>query len=169
MNEMMNPARIERRIYLIRGYKVMMDRDLAELYGVKTKVLIQAVKRNRYRFPDDFMLRLTEKEFRNLRSQIVTSSWGGRRHRPYLFTEHGIAMLSSVLNSKRAILINISIMRAFARLRHFSSTRAELANKVKDLEIVVGKHDRHILGIVQAIKQLVDPKKASKRPIGFGN
>ena len=111
------PERIEAGILLIRGQRVMLDSDLAELYGVPSKVMLQAVRRNAERFPDDFMFRLTRDEFRILRSQIVTSSWGGRRYPPYAFTEQGVAMLSSVLNSPRAVQVNIEIMRTFVRLR----------------------------------------------------
>jgi len=108
---------IMNKIYLIRGQKVMLDSDLAELYNVRTKVLNQAVKRNFRRFPADFMFQLLEKEYENLRSQYVTSSWGGRRGYPFVFTEQGVAMLSSVLNSERAILVNIHIIRVFTRMR----------------------------------------------------
>jgi hypothetical protein len=114
--------RITSKIYLIRGMKVMLDRDLAELYDVETKVLKQAVRRNIDRFPEDFMFELSKEEFKNLRSQFVTSSWGGVRYRPYAFTEQGVAMLSSVLKSERGIRVNIQIMRAFIKLRQFAQT-----------------------------------------------
>jgi len=125
---------IEHRIYLLRNHKVMLDRDLAHLYGVDTRILNQAVKRNRERFPEDFMFQLSSKETRNLRSQIVTSRWGGRRYLPYAFTEQGVAMLSSVLKSKRAIQVNIAIMRTFVRLRQILATHKELARKLEELE-----------------------------------
>src|SRR6266851_9363592 len=119
--------RIASRIYLIRGEKVMLDSDLAELYGVETRVLVQAVKRNNERFPDDFMFQLTEAEFENLRSQSVMSSWGGRRYPPYAFTELGTAMLSTVLRSKQALQVNIAIMRTFVRLREILATHRDVA------------------------------------------
>jgi hypothetical protein len=119
------------KIFLIRGYKVMLSNDLAELYNVQVKRLIQAVKRNRERFPDDFMFQLSRDEFRNLKSHIVTSSWGGaRRSTPYAFTEQGVAMLSSVLRSRRALQVNIAIMRAFVKLREILSTHKELAQNL---------------------------------------
>lgn len=127
---------IEKKILLIHGQKVMLDSDLADLYGVQTKVLVQAVKRNINRFPTDFMFQLTAEEAVLLRSQIVTSSsgHGGRRYVPYVFTEQGVAMLSSVLNSKRAIEVNIQIMRAFVKLREMMSTHKDLARKLTELE-----------------------------------
>jgi hypothetical protein len=127
--------RIERSILLIRGQKVMLSTDLAELYQVEPRVLVQAVKRNIARFPEDFMFQLTEEEFYNLKSQFVISSWGGlRRAKPYAFTEQGVAMLSSVLNSERAIKVNIEIMRAFVRLRRLLASHADLARKLEALE-----------------------------------
>jgi hypothetical protein len=126
---------IEGKIFLIRGHKVMLSIDLAELYNVEPKVLTQAVKRNVERFPSDFMFQLTYREFTNLKSQIVTSSWGGiRRAMPYAFTEQGVAMLSGILNSPRAIRVNIEIMRAFVRLRQMLISNAELARKLNALE-----------------------------------
>ncbi|MCL5238377.1 MAG: ORF6N domain-containing protein, partial [Nitrospirae bacterium] len=136
---------IEGKIYIIRGHKVMLSNDLAELYDVEPKVLIQAVKRNIDRFPEDFMFQLTNQEFVNLKSQIVTSSWGGiRRATPYAFTEQGVAMLSSVLRSKQAVLVNIAIMRAFVKLREILSTHKELAHKLAQLERKMEKHDDEI-------------------------
>ena len=126
---------IEKKILLIRGEKVMLDADLAELYGVETKILVRAVKRNVDRFPSDFMIQLNKEEFENLRFQFGTSSrWGGRRYLPYAFTEQGVAMLSSVLNSDRAIKVNIEIMRAFVRLRQMLASNKELAKRLDDLE-----------------------------------
>ena len=126
---------VERRILILRGERVLLDGDLAELYGVETRALIQAVKRNTARFPEDFMFQLTAKEYVNLRSQTVTSrSWGGRRTPPYAFTEQGVAMLSSVLRSERAIAVNVEIMRAFVRLRELLATHADLARKLSALE-----------------------------------
>ncbi len=156
---------IERKILLLRGKKVMLDADLADLYGVKTKSLIQAVKRNLDRFPGDFMFQLTKKEFSDLRSQIVTSSlWGGRRYLPYLFTEQGVAMLSSVLNSKRAVQTNIAIMRAFVHLRELLATHADLDRKIKAME---ENFDSHIRRIYQVIAQLRNSKESKKARIGF--
>jgi hypothetical protein len=150
--------RIERAILLIRGQKVLLDGDLAELYGVKTKALKQAVRRNIERFPKDFMFELTDEEASNLRSQIVTSSsapWGGARYKPMAFREQGVAMLSSVLRSKRAVQVNIEIMRAFVRLRTMLSTHKELARKLDQLEIRIADHDEQIQAIFEAIRQLM--------------
>lgn len=165
--------RITSCILLVRGQKVMLDADLAELYGVSTKALVQAVNRNRMRFPRDFMFQLTEQEVAILRSQIVTSSstvsrWGGRRWAYYAFTEQGVAMLSSVLRSARAVAANIAIMRAFVRLREMVAANAELAAKLEELERRVSGHDEAIISIVRAIRELAappDPKP--RRRIGF--
>ena len=157
--------RIEKAILLIRGQKVMLDADLAELYDVETKVLVQAVKRNLERFPEDFMFQLSQEEFAILRSQIVTSSdWGGRRYRPYAFTEQGVAMLSSVLHSRRAIQVNIEIMRAFIRLRQMLASHVELARKLDALE---KKYDAQFKQVFEAIRQLMAPPEPKRRPIGF--
>ena len=159
---------IERKIYLTRGEKVMLSSDLAELYGVEPKVLIQAVKRNIERFPDDFMFQLSNQEFTDLKSQIVTSSWGGiRRANPYAFTEQGVAMLSSVLRSKRAVQVNIAVMRAFVKLREFLSTHKELAHNLARLERKIEKHDDEIKLIFDAIRQLMSPPEIKKKKIGF--
>jgi hypothetical protein len=158
--------RIEKVIFLIRGQKVVLDRDLAKLYGVETRVLNQAVRRNRGRFPDDFMFSLTREEIRNL-SQIVISS--GIKHAPnvFAFTDQGVAMLSSVLNSKRAIEVNILIMRAFIRLREAMAGSKELALKLDELEKRIAGHDKSIQTLFQAIRQLMAPKEAPKKRIGF--
>ncbi len=159
---------IENKIFVIRGHKVMMDFHLAALYGVETKVLLQAVKRNASRFPEDFMFRLDGKEFKILRSQFVTSSWGGRRYLPYAFTEQGVAMLSSVLRSERAIQVNIAIMRAFVKLREILSTHREFALKLKQLEMKLEKHDKEIAAVFRAIAELMAPQpEKAKHPIGF--
>jgi phage regulator Rha-like protein len=159
---------IERKIYLIRGEKVMLSSDLAELYGVEPKVLIQAVKRNIERFPEDFMFQLSNQEFTNLKSQIVTSSWGGiRRANPYAFTEQGVAMLSSVLRSKQAVQVNIAIMRAFVKLREILSTNKELALKLDQLERKIEKHDEEIKLIFDAIRELMKPPEKKTKKIGF--
>jgi phage regulator Rha-like protein len=168
MGELIPQELIENKIYLIRGHKVMLDKDLAKLYEVPTKKLTQAVKRNIRRFPGDFMLLLTRQEVRNLRSQFVTSSWGGRRYAPYVFTEQGVAMLSSVLNSERAIQVNIAIMRAFVKLRQILSTHKELAHKLDELERKIEKHDVEIRSIFEAIRQLMAPPVTKPRVItGF--
>lgn len=162
--------RITHSILLLRGQKVLLDADLAELYGVPTKALVQAVKRNLERFPDDFMFQLTNQEFNVLRSQSVTSSLthGGRRTAPYAFTEQGVAMLSSVLSSPQAIAVNIEIMRTFVRLREMLAGNKELAMKLGELERKLKGHDQAIAGILDAIRQLMAPPPApKKRPIGF--
>lgn len=153
-------------IYLIRGCKVMLDEDLARLYGVSTKALVQAIKRNIRRFPDDFMFQLSDQEVANLRSQIVTSSWGGRRTAPFAFTEQGVAMLSSVLRSDRAIDVNIEIMRGFVRLREMLASNDALARKLASLE---RKYDGQVKVVFDAIRQIMGPKTPPpKRQIGFG-
>ncbi len=157
--------RIENMITLVRGHKVMLDRDLADLYGVETKRLVQAVKRNLDRFPEDFMFQLTKDEFDILRSQIVTSKQrGGRRYPPYAFREQGVAMLSSVLNSKRAINVNIEIMRAFVRLRKMLASHVELSRQLEELE---KKYDSKFKVIFDILKCLMEPPDKKKRPIGF--
>jgi hypothetical protein len=161
---------IERRIYLIRGHKVMMDADLAELYQVPTKVLNQAVRRNRDRFPADFMLELTSEEASALRSQFVTLEKGrGRysKYAPHAFTEHGVAMLSSVLNSKRAVQMNILIIRAFVKLREVLSTHKDLARKMEDLERRQNEHGVKIDAVYNVVKKLIAKPEKPMRPIGF--
>jgi phage regulator Rha-like protein len=165
--ELVSPERIERSILLIRGHKVILDADLAALYGVETKQLIRAVKRNLPRFPDDFMFQLKEEEFENLRFHFGTSSqWGGRRYAPYAFTEQGVAMLSSVLRSKRAIQVNIEIMRAFVRLRQILASNKELAKRLDELE---KKYDAQFKIVFDAIRQLMAPPEPEpqKRRMGF--
>ncbi len=158
--------RIEQRIYFLRGEKVMLSTDLARLYQVAPRLLVQAVKRNADRFPVDFMFQLASKEFLNLKSQIVISSWGGlRRAAPYAFTEQGVAMLSSVLRSKRAVRVNIEIMRAFVRLRQMLATNEELARKLDSLE---KKYDAQFKVVFDAIRDLMIPPEPKRRPIGFG-
>ena len=160
-------SRIENKIFFVRSHNIMLDRDLADLYGVETKVLVQAVKRNIDRFPDDFMFRLTRQELTNLRSQIVTSSqWGGRRYPPYAFTEQGVAMLSSVLKSKKAVQVNIEIMRTFVKLRNLLSTNVELARKLEQLE---KKYDSQFKIVFDAIRELMAPPSKKRRKIGFEN
>ena len=156
---------IERHILLIRGEKVMLDADLAVLYQVQTRALTQAVKRNSERFPEDFMFQLSKEEFDYLRSQTVTSSWGGRRYPPYAFTEQGVAMLSSVLRSTRAVQVNVEIMRAFVRLRRMLASNRKLEEQLNALE---RKYDKQFRVVFDAIRQLMEPpESATKRPIGF--
>ena len=161
-------AAIESRIHLIRGNKVMLDADLAELYGVSTKNLNRAFQRNRERFPEDFMYQLTRKEFANLRFQIGTSSLhGGRRYLPYAFTQEGIAMLSSVLRSSRAVAVNIEIMRAFIRMRGMLLSVDELARKVEALERKAVDNDQNMEEVFAALKELMTPPESPRREIGF--
>jgi len=145
----------------------MLDSDLAELYDVTVKRFNEQVKRNIKRFPEDFMFRLNKDELDNLRSQIATSSWGGRRYLPFAFTEQGVAMLSGILNSDRAVHVNIAIMRAFVKLRDILSTHKELADKLKQLEGSLEKHDEEIQVIFKAIRALMDPPENKKKQIGF--
>ena len=161
------PEKIEKTIYLIRGEKVMLDRDLAELYQVQTKALNQAVRRNLDRFPADFMFQLSEKEVTELnRSQFVTGSEKHRdpRFRPYAFTEQGVAMLSSVLRSKRAIIVNIEIMRAFVKLRQMLASNAELSRRLDELE---SKYDKQFRVVFDAIRQLMAAPTHGRKEIGF--
>jgi hypothetical protein len=174
---------VERRIVFLRGERVILDAELAALYGVETKVLNQAIKRNIERFPEDFAFRLTKEEVRglwpqietldsgpNLKSQIVTSSlaWGGRRKLPYAFTEHGAIMAASVLNSERAVKASIHVVRAFVALRHVLASHKELAKQLEALESRLDGHDRDLAAIVAAIRQLMEPPPARKRKtIGF--
>jgi hypothetical protein len=161
-------ARVVQSIRWIRGQKVLFDSDLATLYGVTTGNLNKAVSRNRDRFPSDFMFQLTAEEAEDLIFQIGRSKGrGGRRHRPYAFTEQGIAMLSSVLNSDRAIRVNIAIMRTFVKLRQTLDTNRELAQKFSQLEQRVGKHDEEIAAILGAIRRLMAPPEKPGREIGF--
>lgn len=160
---------IERKIYLIRGHKVMLDSDLAELYGVTTFNLNKAFKRNQDRFPEDFCFRLSEEEYRTLRFQIGISKAGrgGRRFLPYVFTEQGVAMLSGVLNSKRAIQVNIAIMRAFVKLRQLLANHKELAKKLAELERKLEGHDAQIHSLFEAIRQFMAPAQPVRRRMGF--
>ena len=160
--------RVVQSIRWIRGQKVLLGSDLAGLYGVATKGLNQAVKRNRARFPDDFMFQLNREETCLLRSQFVTLKRGEHlKYRPYAFTEQGIAMLSSVLKSERAVKVNIAIMRAFVKLRQLLNANRELAKKFSELEQRVGKHDEDITAIMEAIRQLMAPPEKPRREIGF--
>lgn len=158
---------IENKILIIRGQKVMLDKDIANLYDIATRELNKAVSRNQARFPLDFMFQLTGDEFNNLKFQFGTSSWGGTRKLPYAFTEQGVAMLSSVLRSERAVQVNIQIMRAFVKLREIISTHKELAQKLKELELKIESHDENITAIFEAINQLLATEEKPKRKIGF--
>ncbi|TAN41721.1 MAG: ORF6N domain-containing protein [Nitrospirae bacterium] len=160
---------IEGKILLIRGKKVMLDRDLALLYGVETRTLNQAVRRNISRFPEDFMFQLSNEEMENWKSQIVISNKErmGLRKRPNAFTENGVAMLSSVLNSERAIEVNIQIMRTFTKLREILSTHKELAHKLAQLENRIERHDGEIKAIFNAIRQLMAEPKKPRKKVGF--
>ena len=187
--EIIPVQQIANAIHRVRGEKVLLDFDLATLYGVPTKTLNQAVKRHATRFPEDFMFQLSAEETRFLRSQFVTAksqtvdsqwilpNWSqfvtssrkhrGRRYRPYAFAEQGVAMLSSVLNSERAVKVNIAIMRAFVKLRQTLETSRELAHKFSELEKRLGKHDEEIGAILEAIRQLMAPPEKPRREIGF--
>ena len=161
---------IEQSIYLIRGRRVLLDFDIAKLYEVETKTLIQAVKRNTSRFPSDFMFQLTKDELENWRSQFVTSNSGlkmGLRRPPYAFTEQGVAMLSSVLRSSSAIEVNIQIMRTFVRLRELMLTHEKLNQKLFQLEQQYQKHDKQFTIVFDAIRQLINSPSKNKRKIGF--
>ena len=161
---------LQKKIYMIRGHRVMLSHDLAELYQVTVKRLNEQVRRNASRFPEDFMFRLTQSEFDSLRSQIVTlkvRGSGGRRYPPYAFTEQGIAMLSSVLKSERAIQVNIAIMRAFVQMREVMQNKKELRRNFEQLERKVGEHDESIRAIFEAIRRLMAPSVKPKRRIGF--
>ncbi|MCX6783910.1 MAG: ORF6N domain-containing protein [candidate division WWE3 bacterium] len=154
------------KILIIRNQRVILDRDLAVLYGVETKVLNQAVDRNQKRFPVDFMFKLSQKEIHNLKSQFVTSSlgWGGRRKQPRVFTEQGVAMLSSVLNSNKAITVNIQIMRAFTKLREILLTHEDLRKKIEEME---NKYDQQFQDVFETIRRLISVESKPKKLIGF--
>ena len=164
MNDLIPQQIIESKILILRGKKVMLDRDLAALYSVETKMLKRAVKRNIERFPDDFMFQLIKEEFDNLRCQNGTSSWGGQRYLPYAFTENGVAMLSSILNSKRAIQVNIQIMRTFTKIREMLATHKELRQKIEEIE---KKYDHQFKIVFDVIKCLIEPAQKSGKRIGF--
>lgn len=154
-------------IHIIRNQKVMLDSDLAEMYGVQTKVLNQAVKRNNDRFPEDFMFQLSNEEWINLKSQNVTSRWGGRRTPPYVFTEQGVAMLSSVINSTQAIQVNISIMRTFVKIREWALNYSDLQEKILQLQQSESEQNHHISRIYQILEELLDPEPKERNAIGF--
>jgi phage regulator Rha-like protein len=159
--------RIAQLIFIIRGKKVMIDKDLAELYQVETRDMNKAVRRNIARFPTDFMFQLTEQEFENLMFQFGTSRWGGTRKLPYVFTEHGVVMLSSVLKSEKAIEMNISIVRAFIKLRELLATNKDLATRMDDLERHQKSHSQHLVNIYSTLKKLTSEPKKEEGKIGF--
>jgi hypothetical protein len=158
---------IAERLIVVRGQRVILDSDLAALYGVTTKRFNEQVRRNAGRFPGDFMFRLSNQEVANLRSQFATSSWGGRRYMPHVFTEHGALMAATVLNSPRAIEISVYVMRAFLKLREMLSAHKELSGKLAELERKFANHDRAIAEIIGTIRHLMDPPEVRKQPIGF--
>lgn len=155
------------KIYELRGLKVMLDSDLAELYGVETKRLNEQVGRNPDRFPEDFMFQLTDEEWLNLKSQIATSSWGGRRKLPFVFTEHGILMLSSVLNSRQAIQMNIQIVRIFTRIRQFIADNGELKLEIEEIKKTLNNHDKNIELVFTYLDRLIDKKIGPRKRIGY--
>jgi hypothetical protein len=170
-SNIVSQEQIENAVVVLRGEKVLLDTDLAKFYGVATKVLNQAVSRNRDRFPADFMFQLTKGELDNWRSQFVTSnpkSKMGLRRPPYAFTEQGVAMLSSVLRSQRAVQVNIEIMRAFVRLRRILAVNAELARRLDEVEKHLGRHDEQFVHVIRAIRELMtQPPAPPRRKIGF--
>lgn len=156
------------RIFFIRGVKAMLDADLADLYGVETRALTQAVKRNQAKFPTDFMFQLTDSEWSILRSQnVISRSHGGRRYPPYAFTEHGALMLSSVLHSSRATEISIMVVRAFVLLRQMMPAHQEISSRLGELERKVGEHDQSLIHLIEAIQNLLSPPDKGKKTIGF--
>jgi len=159
--------RITGSILILRGQRVLLDSDLAALYGVETRRLNEQVRRNHDRFPADFIFELTGGEFTNLKSQFATSSWGGRRKLPLAFTEHGAIMAATVLNSPRAVQMTIYVVRAFVQLRDLLASNRQLAQKFAELERKVSSHDQAIVGILKAIRELMNPPAPKKRPIGF--
>ena len=168
---LMIQASVERSILLLRGHKVLLDSSLAELYGVETRALIQAIRRNRLRFPSDFFFQLTFQELAGLRSQIVisndTTARGGRRYLPYAFTEHGTIMAAMILKTPRAVQASVAVVRAFVQLRRMLSTHQELARKLDELERGIATHDKAIRSLFEAIRQLMAPPLESRRKIGF--
>jgi len=165
MSNLISAEVIAAKILIIRGKRIMLDSDLAVLYGVKTGRLNEQVTRNIKRFPEDFMFQLTKEEVLNLKSHFATSSWGGVRKLPRVFTQEGVAMLSGVLNSERAVMVNIQIMRAFTQLRRMLLTNVDLRRKIEEIE---KKYDKQFAIVFQAIKQLLDPPPLKRKPpIGF--
>jgi phage regulator Rha-like protein len=170
LQELVIEQKILNRIYVFRNEKVMLDKDLSEMYGVETRVLNQSIKRNINRFPKDFMFQLSEKEFKDLISQNVTSSWGGTRKLPYAFTEQGVAMLSSVLNSETAIEVNIRIIRVFTKMKEFALTHKEILLQLAKLEKEVKGNSKDIENIFMVLKELLEKENKPpkpRNPIGF--
>ncbi|EQD24485.1 MAG: hypothetical protein D084_Lepto4C00430G0011 [Leptospirillum sp. Group IV 'UBA BS'] len=172
MPESLSPISIESivsRIFLIRGQKVMLDSDLASLFGVPTKRFNEQIKRNNSRFPSDFMFQLAQEEFDSLKSQIATSNTGrgGRRYLPFVFTEHGAIMAATVLNSPLAVEMSVFVVRAFVKLREMLSTHKEVARKIEELERKLADHDEAIIGLFEAIRQLMGPPLENRKQIGF--
>ncbi len=166
-NEIIPIEHISGKILLIREQKVILDRDLAELYGVETRALMQNVKRNIGRFPSDFMFQLSKSEFENLKSHFVTSSWGGIRKLPHVFTEQGVAMLSSVLRSQRAVDVNIAIMRAFVRIRELLYADKALALRVEQIEKKLDIHGKALQSVIQEVSDMLKQPKSKSKKIGF--
>jgi hypothetical protein len=160
-------AGIIERIYIIRGVKVMLDKDLAEMYGVEVKRLNESVNRNKLRFPEDFMFQLTQDEWQNLKSQFATSSWGGIRKLPYAFTEQGVAMLSSILHSETAIAVNIQIIRVFTKMKQALLDNKELFLKIERIEKKLTGHDEELENIFKILKKLLQPASVKRKAIGF--
>ena len=168
INSLLSEESIANKIYFIRNQKVMLDRDLAILYGIETKVLNQAVKRNMSRFPEDFMFQLTEIEFQNLKSQIVTSSWGGSRKLPSAFSEHGVLMLSSVLKSDKAIQVNIQIMRIFTKVRQMLLDTTELKIDILQIKKKLENHDKNIELVFSYLDELTEKKENEPKRTTIG-
>jgi hypothetical protein len=166
-NLLLTPENIASKIFLVRGQKVLIDQDLAMLYALPTARLNEQVKRNKNRFPADFMFQLSKQEYENLISQFATSSWGGRRKLPYVFTEYGAIMLASVLNSKVAVEASIQVVRAFVKLREIISSHKEIEAKIELLESKFDKHDDEIQTLFEAIKQMLSPSNRPMKKIGF--
>lgn len=163
-----NQSVVISKIYLIRGLKVMLDEDLAEMYGVETRRLNEQIKRNADRFPKDFMFQLTTKEFDNLKSQNATSSWGGRRTLPFAFSEYGVLMLSGILNSPIAIQVNIKIMRVYTKLREMLATNKDILLQMQKIEEKLSSHDRNIQTIFDVLKKLINPQPPpARKRMGF--
>ncbi|MET3025460.1 ORF6N domain-containing protein [Flavobacterium sp. UW10123] len=167
-NSLLSEETISNKIYFIRGQKVMLDRDLALLYGIETKVLKQSVKRNISRFPDDFMFELSQNEFENLRSQFVTSSWGGTRISPFVFTEHGILMLSSILKSDKAIQTNIQIMRIFTKVRQMLLDTTEIKVDILQIQKKLENHDKNIELVFSYLDELTEKKENEEERVKIG-
>ncbi|MFA4973983.1 MAG: ORF6N domain-containing protein [bacterium] len=166
-NNSLSACIVENKIMSLRGQRIILDFDLATIYSVSTKNLIKAVKRNRDRFPEDFIFQLSNQEFNDLESLLPKRDWGGRRYLPYAFTEHGAVMAANILRSKRAVKASIFVVRAFVKLRQFLASHKELAEKLIELERQVGTHDKAIVSMFQAIRMLMSPTQGKRKKIGF--